>query len=98
VTVSRLSTAQRVEARNFYVTHPDVSVDAMARAYGVGRSVMLRVLAGVTRPAGGRYRTTVTTEVMRRMRDEGLSLAQIGRQVGLSEAAVSRRVRKQEAT
>ncbi len=91
---SRLTPAQRVEARRLYQEHPDLSVDALAASYKVGRTVMLRVLDGITRRPGRRHKpTALTTQQMIEMRDAGFTLAEIGRQAGLSESGTLKRLR-----
>lgn len=91
---SRLSAPQKDEARRLYRTHPELSVDALAASYGVGRTVMLRVLDGITRRPGRReQKANLTTAQMIVMRDAGITLAQIGKQAGLSESGVLKRIR-----
>lgn len=93
---ARLSPAQQEEARTLYQSDPRLSVDTLAASYGVGRTVMLRVLDGVTRPPGRRNKSSTRTETMIRMRDEGLTYEQIGRQVGLTPSGVFRRIERHE--
>lgn len=93
---SLLSAAEKAEARRLYLEHPELSVDALAGSYGVTRQVMLRVLHGITRPRGGRDKTTVSAETMIQMRDKGMTLGEIGREVGLTESGVYRRIKKYE--
>lgn len=91
---SRLTDAQKAEARRLYLSDPNLSVDAVAASYGVGRSVMLRVLDGITRPRGKREQGTLTTKQMIEMRDQGITLFQIGKQAGLTESAVHYRIKR----
>lgn len=91
-----LSASQRAEARRLYLSDPTLSVDAVAGRYGVSRSVMLNVLKGVTRPKGGRPKSSMSTRTMIRMRDAGVTLAQIGKQAGLTESGVCRRIKRHE--
>lgn len=93
----RLSPAERTAARRLYQRDPRVSVDTLAASYGVGRTVMLRVLDGVTRAPGRPKKGTMTTERMIEMRDAGITLAKIGEQAGLSESGVLRRIQRHEA-
>jgi ABC-type uncharacterized transport system ATPase subunit len=94
--VARLTPAQREEARRLYLSDERLSVDAVAASYGVGRTVMLDVLKGVTRPKGGRPRTSMSTETMIEMRDNGITLEQIGRQAGITRSGVLRRIQRAE--
>lgn len=87
-----MTTADRDRARADYLADPDVSVQQLADEYGVSRSAMLRALAGITRPSGGQVRSGLTTEQMRRLREQGLTLEYIGRQAGLTKGQVSRRL------
>lgn len=90
----RLSPSQKAEARELYSTHPELTVDALAASYGVGRTVMLRALEGVTRPRGRReQKAGLTTGQMVQMREAGITLYQIAKQAGLSESGVLKRVR-----
>lgn len=93
---SRLTPADEAEARRRYTSDPNLSVDALAADYGVARSSMLRVLGDLTRAPGARPKTTTSTETMIRMRDAGMSLEQIGKQVGLSKSGVFRRIQAHE--
>lgn len=94
MTMPRLSESQRDEARRLYSEYPEMSVDALAASYGVGRTVMLRVLDGITRRPGRReVKANLTTAQMIQMRDAGITLAQIGKQAGLSESGVLKRIR-----
>lgn len=95
--MSRLTPSQRAEARALYLSDPRLSVNAVAASYGVGRTVMLRVLNGITRPTGRPRKTTMTTERMIQMRDAGITLAKIGEQAGISESGVFRRIQRHEA-
>lgn len=87
-----LSDREEAQARAAYVADASVSVDQLAAEYGVARSTMLRVLAGVTRPKGGRQRGSLSTTRMAEMRAEGLTYFEIARQAGLSESGVYRRL------
>lgn len=90
--MGKLTEAEKKQARRLYVSNPNSTVDDLADAYGVARSTMLRVLAGLTRPRGGRP-APVPDARLRRMRDEqGLTYATIGQQVGLAESTVWRRL------
>lgn len=93
---AKLTPAQKDEARALYLSDPNVSVDALAASYGVTREPMLRVLAGITRPRGGREQGTMTTERMIEMRRAGITWGQIGKQAGLSPSGVQRRVQRWE--
>lgn len=93
---ARLTPSQREEARALYLSDPRLSVDALAASYGVGRTVMLDVLVGITRPRGGRPKSTMSTTTMIEMRDNGITLEQIGRQAGLTKSGVSRRISRAE--
>ncbi len=94
--MSRLSDSQRDEARRLYLGSPDLSVDTLAASYGVGRTVMLRVLDGITRPRGRRETGRLTTAQMIALRDAGVTLYEIGKQAGLTESGVSRRISRHE--
>lgn len=94
----RLSARQRAAARKRYLDHPELSVETLAGVYGVGYTTMYRVLADVTRPAGGRKKGTLSTEQMTRMyRVDGLTLSEIGKQAGLTVSGVLRRIQRAEA-
>lgn len=94
--IGRLSASQRAEARALYLSDPALSVDAVAARYGVGRSVMLNVLKGITRPKGGRLKSSMSTDTMIRMRDDGVTYYQIAKQAGLSESGVFRRIERHQ--
>ncbi len=87
-----MSMADKALARYRYLSDPNASVQVLADEFGVSRSVMLRALSGVTRKPGGIERSRLTTAQMRTMRDGGLTLYQIGKQAGLSESGVWRRL------
>lgn len=96
----RLSPAQKAEARKTYLSDPDLSVAALAASYGVGMTVMLRVLNGITRPRGQRPKATMSSEQMVKLWNNGigLTLFEIGRMAGISESAVHRRIKKARQT
>lgn len=94
---ARLTPAQKAEARRLYQSDPRLGVDALAASYGVGRTVMLRVLDGITRPRGGQEKAKMTTAQMIQMRDAGITLAQIGKQAGITESGVLKRIQRHEA-
>lgn len=90
---AKLTPKQREEARALYLSNTDLSVDAVAQSYGVGRTVMLNVLKGITRPRGARPKTDMTTEEMIRLHDQdGLSCYYIAQMCGLTESGVWRRI------
>lgn len=89
-----LSPAERLAARRLYLSDPRVSVAILAASYGVSVGTMHKVLNGVTRTAGRRRKGTMTTERMIEMRDAGITLAQIGKQAGLTESGVLRRIQR----
>ena len=91
---ARLTPEEQQAARDFYTRNPALSVAAVADTFGVGYTVMHAVLADVTRAAGGRPRTPMTTEEMIRLRDEGKTLAQVGELAGISESGVLRRIQR----
>lgn len=90
--MKRLTDAQRQTARAEYLADRSLSVDQLAHRYAVSRTQMLRVLAGITRPAGGIVRSRLSTRQMQRMRDSGLTLYEISRQAGITESGVHRRL------
>lgn len=92
----RLNASQKAEARETYLSNPDLSVAALAASYGVGMTVMLRVLTGITRPRGQRPKSRLTSEQMVKLwsKGTGLTLFEIGRMAGISESAVHHRIRK----
>jgi transposase-like protein len=91
----RLTPDEKAAARELYLKDKSLSVAAVAGMFGVGHTVMLDVLKGITRPAGGRPHTTMTTATMIRLRnDEGLTLVEIARQAGISESGVLRRIQR----
>jgi len=93
-----LSARQRAAARKRYQEHPELSVETLAGIYGVGYTTMHRVLRGVMREAGGRKKATLSTEQMTRMyRVDGLTLREIGRQAGITDSGVLRRIQRAEA-
>jgi hypothetical protein len=95
---SLLSDAEKAAARKLYLSDPALSVDAVAASYGVTRQVMLRVLRGITRPSGGRQiATKLTTKQMIDMRNKGITLFEIGKQAGLTESGVYRRIQRELA-
>jgi hypothetical protein len=94
---ARLTPAQKDDARRAYQNDPSLTTRDLAAVYGVSLTTMLNVLKGVTRPVGGQTKTTTSTETMIRMRDKGMTLAQIGKQVGLTESGVYRRIKNYEA-
>ena len=96
MTMPALTPSQREEARALYLSDPNVSVDALAASYGVVESTMLRVLDGITRRPGGRIKGTLTTEQMIELRDAGVTYFQIGKQAGLTESGVFRRIQRAE--
>lgn len=83
---------EKAAARAEYVADASLSVNELARVYGVSRTAMLRALAGVTRPRGGVVTATLSTDQMRRMRESGLTLYEIARQAGITESGVHRRL------
>jgi CTP-dependent riboflavin kinase len=87
-----MTVSEKALARYEYQRDPSVSVQQLADEFGVSRSAMLRALHGVTRRPGGIERSRLSTEQMIRMRDAGLSLREIGRQAGLTESGVWRRL------
>ena len=94
----RLSASQKAAARLTYQEQPELSVETLAGVYGVGYTVMYRVLRGVMRPAGGRKKGKLSTEQMTRMyRVDGLTLSEIGKQAGLTVSGVLRRIQRAEA-
>jgi hypothetical protein len=82
-----LNSDQQAAARARYLSDPSLSVEDVAAEFGVGRTVMLRYLAGFTRPQGGR-RKPVPTSRIRSLKRQGLTADQIGARVGLSRAGV----------
>lgn len=92
-----MSTADKALARYRYLSDPHASVQVLADEFGVSRSAMLRALSGVTRRPGGIEKSRLTTAQMRNMRDCGLTLYEIGKQAGLSESGVWRRLNVREA-
>lgn len=82
-----LSPSQQAAALRRYLSDEALSVDDVAAEYGVGRTVMLRYLAGFTRPQGGR-RKPVPTSRIRSLRRQGVPVDQIAERVGLSRAGV----------
>jgi hypothetical protein len=89
----RLSPDQRAQARADYLSTPGITVDQLAERYGVGRTVMLRNLAGITRPAGGRRKPVATSELVSLTR-QGYTVRQVAERTGLSPAGVSLRLRE----
>lgn len=87
-----MTATDKERARRDYVEDPSVSYRELADEYGVSASVMLRALAGITRPRGGVVKATLTTQQMMRLRDAGLTMSQIARQAGITESGVSRRL------
>lgn len=87
-----MTRAEKQLARFEYVSDPGLSVQALADEFGVSRSVMLRALRGVTRPPGGVVKSRLSTEQMRAMRDMGFTLYEIGKEAGLTESGVWRRL------
>lgn len=90
-----LTDAQRAEVRSYYVAHTEATVDQLAAAYGVSRATMIRALRGVARRQGARP-APVSTARLRQMHEAGVSMAQIGKQVGLSESGVWRRLNREQ--
>ncbi|MGY1914048.1 hypothetical protein [Blastococcus sp. SYSU DS0973] len=91
---ARLTPEQKEIARQLYQQDTSLTVEAVARMFDVPKTVMLRALAGATRPRGGLVKSTLSTETMIEMRDAGMTLAQIGNQAGLTESGVYRRIQK----
>jgi hypothetical protein len=88
-----MTDAEKADARREYLADPSVSVRELADEFGVSTSAMLRALRGVTRPPGGQVKATMTTDQMVRMyHDQGFTLREIGRQSGLTESGVWRRI------
>ena len=92
----RLSPAEKEEARRIYAADESLSIAAVAQMFGVGPTVMRDALKGILRAQGGRPKTTTTTQQMIDMRDQGMTLYQIGLQVGLSESGVLRRIQRHQ--
>lgn len=88
---AKLNDRERRAARAMYLADKSCTVDDLAGAYNVSRATMLRVLAGITRPRGGREKP-VPTEYIARLRDEGLTYEAIAVRVGLSNAGVQYRL------
>lgn len=88
---TKLTETERDEARRLYLSDKSTSVDDLCDRFGVSRATMLRYLAGITRPRGGRERP-IPTAYMRRLRDEGLTYSAIAGRVGLSTAGVQYRL------
>jgi len=87
-----LTEQEKRQARHDYVTDPSASYRSLAAEYGVSESAMLRVLRPVVRERGGVVRATLSTEKMLQMHRDGLTMSEIGRQAGITESAVSRRL------
>lgn len=92
-----MSTADKALARYRYLSDPNASVQVLAEEFGVSRSAMLRALSGVTRRPGGVVKSRLSTNQMRKMREGGLTLYEIGKQAGLSESGVWRRLNGEKA-
>lgn len=95
-----MTKAEIEQARADYAADPCASHRTLAAEYGVSESAMLRALRGVVRPRGGVVRATLSTEKMLQMHRDGLTMTEIGRQAGITESAVSRRlasIRNREA-
>lgn len=91
-----LTDEEIMEVRARYQGDRSLSAARLADEYGVSKSVMLRAIRGVQRSPGGKPRVDVDTDSLRRMYyDEGMTLAQIGRQKGLSESGVWRRIHRE---
>lgn len=93
----RMTNSQKEQARRDYLADPAATYRGLAAEYGVSETAMQRALAPVTRPRGGVVRATLSTEKMWRMwRVDGLTLSEIGRQAGITESGVSRRLKNYE--
>lgn len=94
-----MTDAEKKAARDEYRSDASVSVQELADEFGVSRSAMLRALSGITRPAGGIVKATLSTGQMARMRASGLTLYEIAKQAGITESGVHRRLnRNREAS
>lgn len=93
----RMTKAEKEQARRDYLADPSATYRRLAAEYGVSEGAMQRALAPVSRRPGGVVRASLSTEQMWRMwRVDGLTLAEIGRQAGITESGVSRRLAKYE--
>jgi hypothetical protein len=91
---ARLNAQEKQFIRNWYLADESRSLMDAAKLMGVSRSTMQRALAGVLRPQGGR--TEVRTDLLKELRDRGLTYAEIGDRVGLSLQAVHYRLSKED--
>ena len=78
--------AQVQEARRLYLG--GMTRDQVGQEMGVDGRTVGRWLADVMRPKGRIKRADVTDERIRELMDEGLSLAAIGREVGMTKSGV----------
>lgn len=93
----RMTKAEKEQARKDYLADPSATYRKLAAEYGVSEGAMQRALATVMRPRGGVVRASLPVEKMWRMwRVDGLTLAEIGRQAGITESGVSRRLKNYE--
>lgn len=93
---ARLTDAQKLEAQLLYASNERVSLSTLCEVYGVGQTVMRRALTGVQKRKPGGVSNTVPTDMLRAYYSEGLTYAEIGVKVGMSESGVWRRLNKGE--
>jgi hypothetical protein len=75
-----------------YVSNDELTIDSLARTYGVTYASMQRALRGVARRQGARARADVSTDELRELVKRGWTYQQISDVVPLSVSGVRKRL------